>query len=52
MQKPNPIAIIHHYCCILHMEPKAVGPVCCVMNVKEPSALLIKSRGFALVFLV
>ncbi len=31
--------------CVLRMGRKAVGPVCCVMLVKEPSALVVKRRG-------
>ncbi len=27
------------------MECKAIGPVCCVMRVKEPSTILVKRRG-------
>ena len=27
------------------MGRKAVGPMCCVMHVKEPSALIEKRRG-------
>ena len=34
------------------MGRKAVGPVCCVTHVKEPSALIEKVKGFTLVFLV
>ena len=30
---------------------KAIGPMCCVTHVKEPSALIEKRRGFAPVFL-
>ena len=30
---------------------KAIGPVCCVMHVKEPRALIVKDKGLAPVFL-
>ncbi len=33
------------------MGHKAVGPVCCVMHVKEPSETYRLEKGFALVFL-
>ena len=33
------------------MGRKAVGPVCCVMHVKEPTALIVKEKGLAPVFL-
>ncbi len=36
---------LNHYCFVLRMGRKAVGPVCCVTHVKEPSALIEKSRG-------
>ncbi len=36
---------------ILRMGFKAVGRVCCVMHVKEPSYTCCKEKGFALVFL-
>ena len=42
---------LNHYCFILRMGCKAVGPVCCVMHVKEHRALIRKEKGFALVFL-
>ena len=29
----------------------AVGPVCCVMHVKEPRMLIVKEKGLAPVFL-
>ena len=34
------------------MGRKAVGPVCCVMHVKEPRTLIVKEKGLAPVFLV
>ena len=43
---------LNHYCFILRMGCKAVGPVCCVMHVKEPSALIVKRRGSPRCFLV
>ena len=33
------------------MGRKAVGPVCCVMHVKEPRTLIVKEMGLAAVFL-
>ena len=33
------------------MGRKAVGPVCCVMHVKEPRTLTVKEKGFVPVFL-
>ena len=33
------------------MGRKAVGPVCCVMHVKEPRTLIVKENGLAPVFL-
>ena len=33
------------------MGRKAVGPVCCVMRVKEPRTLIVKEKGLAPVFL-
>ena len=33
------------------MGRKAVGPMCCVTHVKEPSALIEKEKGLAPVFL-
>ena len=33
------------------MRRKAVGPVCCVMHVKEPRTLIMKEQGLASVFL-
>ena len=32
------------------MGRKAVGPVCCVMHVKEPTTLIVKEKGLAPVF--
>ena len=31
--------------CVLQMGRKAIGPVCCVMHVKDPSALVEKRIG-------
>ncbi len=42
-----PKARQNHYCCILQIGHKAVGPVCCVMHLREPSALIVKRRGSA-----
>ena len=33
------------------MGRKAVGPVCCVMHVKEPRTLIVKEKGLVPVFL-
>ena len=32
------------------MGCKAVGPVCCIMHVKEPRTLIVKEKGLAPVF--
>ena len=42
---------LNHNCFVLRMGRKAVGPVCCVMHVKEPRTLIVKERGLAPVFL-
>ena len=42
---------LNHKCFILRMGHKAVGPVCCVMHVKEPRTLIVKEKGLAPVFL-
>ena len=34
------------------MGREAVGPVCCVMHVKEPRTLIVKEKGLGPVFLV
>ena len=39
------------HCFVLQMGRKAVGPMCCVTNVKETGALIRKENGFAPVFL-
>ena len=36
---------LNHNCFVLRMGRKAVGPVCCVIHVKEPSTLIVKRRG-------
>ena len=41
---------LNHNCCILRMGHKAVGPVCCVMHVKEARTLIVKEKGLAPVF--
>ena len=38
-------------CFVLLMGCKAVGPVCCVMHVKEPRTLIVKEKGLVPVFL-
>ena len=42
---------MNHNCFVLRMGRKAVGPVCCVMHVKEPRTLIVKEKGLAPVFL-
>ena len=42
---------LNHNCFDLRMRRKAVGPVCCVMHVKEPRTLIVKEKGLAPVFL-
>ena len=42
---------LNHNCFILRMGRNAVGPVCCVMHVKEPRTLIVKEKGLAPVFL-
>ena len=42
---------LNHNCFVLRMGRKAVGPVCCVMHVKEPRTLIVKAKGLAPVFL-
>ena len=42
---------LNHNCFVLRMGRKAVGPVCCVLHIKEPRALIVKEKGLALVFL-
>ena len=42
---------LNHNCFVIRMGRKAVGPVCCVMHVKEPRTLIVKEKGLAPVFL-
>ena len=42
---------LNHNCFVLQMGRKAVGPVCCVMHVKEPRTLIVKEKRLAPVFL-
>ena len=42
---------LNHNCFVLWMGRKAVGPVCCVMHVKESRTLIVKEKGLAPVFL-
>ena len=42
---------LNHNCFVLRMGREAVGPVCCVMHVKEPRTLIVKEKGLAPVFL-
>ena len=36
---------LDHNCFVLRMGRKTVGPVCCVMHVKEPRTLKVKEKG-------
>ena len=36
---------LNYNCFVLRMGRKAVGPVCCVMHVKEPRTLIVKEKG-------
>ena len=36
---------LDHNCFVLRMGRKAVGPVRCVMHVKEPRTLIVKEKG-------
>ena len=38
---------LNHNCFVLRMGRKAVGPVHCVMHVKEPRTLIVKEKGLA-----
>ena len=42
---------LNHNCFVLRMGRKAVGPMCCVMHVKEPMTLIVKEKVLAPVFL-
>ena len=42
---------LNHNCSVLGMGHKAVGPMCCVMHIKEPRTLIVKEKGLAPVFL-
>ena len=42
---------LNHNCFVLRMGRKAVGPVCCVMHVKERRTFIVKEKGLAPVFL-
>ena len=42
---------LNHNCFVIRMGCKAVGPMCCVMHVKEPRTLIVKEKGLAPVFL-
>ena len=42
---------LNHNCFVLRMGRKAVGPVCCVMHVKETRTLIVIEKGLASVFL-
>ena len=42
---------LNHNCFVLRMGRKAVGPVRCVMHVKEPRTLIVREKGLAPVFL-
>ena len=45
---------LNHNCFVLQMGRKGVGPVCCVMHVKEPRTLIVKEtrRGLPRCFLI
>ena len=36
---------LNHNCFVLRRGRKAVGPVCCLMHVKEPMTLIVKEKG-------
>ena len=36
---------LNYNCFVLRMGRKAVGPVCCVMHVKEPRTLIVKEKA-------
>ena len=42
---------LNHNCFVLRMGRKAVGPVCCVMQAKEPRTLIVKEKGLVPVFM-
>ena len=42
---------LNHNCFVLRMGRKAVGPVCCVMHIKEPRTLIVKEKRLASMFL-
>ena len=42
---------LNHNCFVLRMGHKDVGPVCCVIHVKEPRTLIMKGKRLAPVFL-
>ena len=42
---------LNHNYFVFRMGRKAVGPVCCVMHVKEPRTIIVKVKGLAPVFL-
>ena len=42
---------LNHNCFVLRMGRTAVGPVCCVMHVKELRTLIVKEKRLAPVFL-
>ena len=42
---------LDHNCFVLRMGRKPVGPVRCVIHVKEPRTLIMKEKGLAPVFL-
>ncbi len=41
---------LNHDGLVLQVGRKAVGPVCCVMHIREPGTLIIKRRGLPLCF--
>ncbi len=46
------IKTLNHYCFILPMRRKSLGPMCCVMHIQEPSTLILKRRSLPGCFLV
>ena len=42
---------LNHNCFVLRMGRKVVGPMCCVIHVKEPRTLIVEEKGLALLFL-
>ena len=45
VKTPVPLSNTHNQCLVFWLRHEAVGPVCCVLHVKETSALIEKRRG-------